>query len=45
MTYLICLVVSGAVLAGAAGRWLAQALAATGALSRFASGREARTDV
>ena len=45
VTYLICLVVSGAVLAGAAGRWLAQALAATGALSRFASGREARTDV
>ncbi len=40
--YLVCLLVSGAVLAGVLGWALTRALAATGALSRFASGREAR---
>ncbi|MFB8146476.1 ECF transporter S component [Microbacterium sp. NPDC056003] len=43
--YLIALVVSGAVLAGLLG-WLAvRALAATGALNRFAAGRERRREV
>ncbi|MCP2635772.1 ECF transporter S component [Microbacterium sp. HD4P20] len=43
--YLGSLVVSGAVLAGVVG-WLAvRALAATGALNRFAAGREARREV
>ncbi len=43
--YLVSLVVSGAVLAGLVG-WLAvRALAATGALNRFAAGREARREV
>jgi energy-coupling factor transport system substrate-specific component len=43
--YLGSLVVSGAVLAGLVG-WLAvRALAATGALNRFAAGREARREV
>ncbi|WP_106815227.1 ECF transporter S component [Microbacterium timonense] len=43
--YLVSLIVSGAVLAGVVG-WLAvRALAATGALSRFAAGREARREV
>ena len=43
--YLGALVVSGAVLAGLVG-WLAvRGLAATGALSRFAAGREARREV
>ena len=40
--YLGALLVSGAVLAGLVGWVLVRALAATGALSRFASGREAR---
>ncbi|MDU3174309.1 MAG: ECF transporter S component [Corynebacterium striatum] len=40
--YLGCLVVSGAVLAGVLGYLLVQALAKTGALDRFAVGREAR---
>jgi energy-coupling factor transport system substrate-specific component len=45
MIYLVSLVVSGALLAGLVG-WLAvRALAATGALSRFAAGREARREV
>lgn len=43
--YLVCTVLSGAVIAGA-GSWLiARGLAATGALDRFASGREARARV
>ncbi|WP_109208947.1 MULTISPECIES: ECF transporter S component [Microbacterium] len=43
--YLVSLVVSGALLAGLVG-WLAvRALAATGALNRFAAGREARREV
>lgn len=43
--YLVSTIVSGAVIAGA-GSWLiARGLAATGALDRFASGREARTRV
>ncbi|GAA2977515.1 energy-coupling factor transport system substrate-specific component [Microbacterium terrae] len=43
--YLVSLIVSGALLAGLVG-WLAvRALAATGALSRFAAGREARREV
>lgn len=45
ITYLICLIVSGAVLAGGVGWLLAKALATSGALSRFESGREARADV
>ncbi|GAA1392189.1 ECF transporter S component [Luteococcus peritonei] len=45
ITYLACLAVSGAVLAGALAWFVTRALAATGALSRFASGREARTEV
>ena len=43
--YLGSLVVSGALLAGVVGWLLVRALAATGALSRFAVGREARTEV
>ncbi|RLK46669.1 ECF transporter S component [Microbacterium telephonicum] len=43
--YLGALVVSGAVLAGVVGWLLVRALAATGALSRFAAGREARAEV
>lgn len=43
--YLSTLVVSGAVLAGVLGWALVRALAATGALSRFAAGRDARRDV
>ncbi|HEY9306172.1 MAG TPA: ECF transporter S component [Microbacterium sp.] len=43
--YLVSLIVSGAVLAGVVG-WLAvRGLAATGALNRFAAGREARREV
>ncbi|BAJ74860.1 predicted membrane protein [Microbacterium testaceum StLB037] len=45
LTYLGTLVVSGALLAGLVGWLLVRALAATGALSRFAAGREARRDV
>lgn len=40
--YLACLVVSGAVLAGLVGWLLTRALAATGVLDRFASGRSRR---
>jgi energy-coupling factor transport system substrate-specific component len=43
--YLVTMIVSGAVLAGGLGWVLTKALAASGALSRFAAGREARTDV
>jgi energy-coupling factor transport system substrate-specific component len=45
LTYLVCLIVSGAVLAGAVGWLLTKALATSGALSRFEAGREARADV
>lgn len=40
--YLGCLAVSGAILAGLVGWLLVKALAGTGALDRFAAGREAR---
>ncbi len=43
--YLISTIISGAVIAGALSWVLARGLAATGALDRFASGREARTRV
>ncbi|MFE6996888.1 ECF transporter S component [Microbacterium sp. NPDC057659] len=43
--YLGTLVVSGALLAGVVGWLLVRALASTGALSRFAAGREARREV
>ena len=45
LIYLSTIVVSGAVLAGVVGWLLVRALAATGALSRFAAGREARREV
>lgn len=45
LLYLGTLVVSGALLAGLVGWLLVRALAATGALSRFAAGREQRRDV
>ena len=45
VVYLVCLLVSGAVLAGALGPWLPRALAATGVLNRFASGRDGAADV
>ncbi|EPH03288.1 hypothetical protein HMPREF1531_01347 [Propionibacterium sp. oral taxon 192 str. F0372] len=38
--YLVCLMISGAVLAGGVGWGLTRALARTGVLSRFASGRD-----
>lgn len=40
--YLVCCLVSGAILAGLLGWLLTRALAATGVLNRFASGRTAR---
>ena len=43
--YATTLVISGAILAGVAGWLLVRALAQTGALSRFAAGREARREV
>jgi energy-coupling factor transport system substrate-specific component len=43
--YLATMILSGAVLAGGVGWALAKALAASGALSRFEAGREARADV
>jgi len=43
--YLGAVVVSGAILAGVVGWMLVRALAATGALNRFAAGREARQEV
>lgn len=45
LIYLGTLIVSGAVLAGAVGWALVRALAATGALNRFAAGREVRREV
>lgn len=42
LIYLGCLIVSGAILAGLLAWLLVKALAATGALDRFAAGREAR---
>ena len=45
MIYLGSLVVSGAILAGLVGWLLVRALAATGALSRFAVGREHRQEI
>lgn len=42
ITYLSTLVISGLLLAGALAYFLVKALAATGALDRFAAGREAR---
>jgi energy-coupling factor transport system substrate-specific component len=45
LIYLGAIVVSGALLAGVVGLLLVRALAATGALSRFAAGREAREEV
>ncbi|GAA3031637.1 ECF transporter S component [Microbacterium dextranolyticum] len=42
VVYLICTAISGAVIAGALSWFLARGLAATGALDRFASGRERR---
>lgn len=38
--YLTCLIISGIILAGLLGHWLVKALAATGALDRFATGRK-----
>ncbi|HOB03914.1 MAG TPA: ECF transporter S component [Propionibacteriaceae bacterium] len=43
--YLVALLISGAVLAGLVGWALTKALAGTGALSRFESGRSARAEV
>ncbi|MBP3088147.1 hypothetical protein EML15_03135 [Corynebacterium sp. sy017] len=40
--YLVCLIISGMILAGIVGFYLVQALAKTGALDRFAVGRELR---
>jgi len=45
LIYLGTILVSGALLAGLVGWLLTRALAATGALNRFAAGREARRDV
>lgn len=42
LIYLGCMVVSGAILAGGVGWFLMKGLAATGALDRFAAGREHR---
>lgn len=42
LIYLVCLLISGAVLAGALGYAAVQALAKAGALDRFAAGREQR---
>lgn len=43
--YLACMLVSGALLAGVLGWYLMKGLAATGALDRFAAGRERRAEV
>lgn len=45
LIYLVTMIVSGALLAGVVGWLLVRALAATGALSRFAAGREVRREV
>jgi energy-coupling factor transport system substrate-specific component len=39
ITYAVCAIISGAVIAGLGSWWLVRAIARTGALSRFASGR------
>lgn len=44
-TYLACFAVSGAVLAGVVGWLIVRALVPTGALSRFAAGRQGTADV
>ena len=41
IVYIVCTTISGALIAGAGSWFIARGLAATGALSRFASGREA----
>jgi energy-coupling factor transport system substrate-specific component len=41
IVYIVCTTISGAVIAGAGSWFIARGLAATGALNRFASGREA----
>ena len=41
VVYLVCSIISGAVIAGIGSWYLARALARTGALSRFAAGRTA----
>jgi len=41
IVYIICTTISGALIAGAGSWFIARGLAATGALNRFASGREA----
>ena len=43
--YLTCLLISGAILAGLVGWALVRALAGTGALDRFAAGRERRGEI
>lgn len=43
--YLVCMVISGAILAGALGYYLVRGLAATGALDRFAAGRERSEEI
>ncbi|WP_426187810.1 ECF transporter S component [Microbacterium sp. TWP3-1-2b2] len=43
--YLVCVALSGAILAGVVGWLLVRALAKTGALSRFAAGRELAREV
>lgn len=43
LTYLVCLLISGAILAGILGWFVVRALASTGALDRFAVGRERHT--
>lgn len=43
--YLTCTAISGAILAGLLGWVLMKALAASGALNRFAAGREARSEI
>ncbi|MDL9979384.1 ECF transporter S component [Microbacterium sp. ASV49] len=45
LIYLVTMIISGALLAGVVGWLLVRALAATGALSRFAAGREVRREV
>ena len=42
LIYIVCLIISGAILAGIIGHYLVKALAQTGALDRFAAGRAAK---
>lgn len=42
LIYIVCLIISGAILAGVIGHYLVKALAQTGALDRFAAGRAAK---